>query len=983
MCDIYITPYLNVAQSTSGTLAYAFGSGKAVISTPYWHAQELLADGAGVLVPFGDSTAMARAVINLLEDEKGRNAMRKRAYLIGREMTWARTAGRYMRSFEQARRGPNTQTTRRLAVRTLAEERFELPELRLDHLLRLSDSTGIAQHAIYTLPDRQHGYCTDDNARSLIAAVLVDELEMERPELARLATTYAGFLQYAFNSGEGRFRNFMSYDRRWLDEVGSEDSHGRALWALGTCVGRSTNRELQAWAHQLFQQALPAVPEMSSPRAWCFALLGIYEYFRRLSGDRAAAQTRDILTQKLIDLYDAVATDEWPWFEDILSYDNARFPHVMILSGRWASNPRAFKIGLNSLRWLVDLQKAPEGHFQPIGSGGFYRRGGPRAVYDQQPIEAHATISACLEAYRDTSDPRWHEEARIAFEWFLGRNDLGLAIYDAKSGGCCDGLHIDRVNQNQGAESTLAYLLALCEMELLEQDVKAFQKPTENERPPGPSPRRRGIEGTHVKVTRTGIVLKPDPARVLFRPFTLLGDQRPLRIISRVLALPEEEAKELLAQVLAEFRTRHQRLRDYFLVRFEAVKHYLPTDRPLSEERKLLIGAYFTHEYSLEAAALFNPSVVVHPDQKGVAPGAVRFVVSLRATGEGHISSITFRTGTIDALGKVQIDAPTRYVTAPEHILRPSYDKVIFRRKLQELGIADTLTEAILANLQETFTIDEISQEILYLRRHAQHRNTEFDRTADRMLNIAKANYEVVYRPEQPLSERVIVPHSPNESNGIEDARFVHFTEEDGTCSYVATYTAYDGRVIIPQLLETRDFLHFRISTLNGPEVQNKGMALFPRRIRGHFAMLGRQDGENLYIMYSDDLHFWHAKEPLLKPSYPWEFLQIGNCGSPIETEKGWLVLSHGVGPMRKYSIGAFMLDLDDPGRVIARLPHPLLSPDESEREGYVPNVVYSCGGMVHNGILLLPYAMSDTASSFATIPLDELLAAMEPVVEN
>jgi predicted GH43/DUF377 family glycosyl hydrolase len=483
-----------------------------------------------------------------------------------------------------------------------------------------------------------------------------------------------------------------------------------------------------------------------------------------------------------------------------------------------------------------------------------------------------------------------------------------------------------------------------------------------------------------MKVTRTGIVLKPDAARVLFRPFSLLGDQRPLRIISRVLSLTEDEVHDLLSQVLAEFRTRHQRLRDYFILRFDAVKHYLPTDQPLSDERKLLIGAYFTHEYSLEAAALFNPSIVLHPDQTGMVEGAVRFVVSLRATGEGHISSITFRSGTIDALGGIQLDTPTRYVTAPEHILRPAYDKAIFWRKLQELGIADSVSESILSSLHESFTIDEITLEIGFLRRYAQHRNTDFDRTAERMINLAKSNYEVVYSPEQSLSERVIVPHSPNESNGIEDARFVHFTEQDGSKTYIATYTAYDGRVTIPQLLETRDFLHFRISTLNGPEVQNKGMALFPRRIRGHYAMISRQDGENLYLMYSDDLHFWHTREPLLKPTYSWEFLQIGNCGSPIETEQGWLVLSHGVGPMRKYSIGAFLLDLDDPARVIARLPHPLLSPDESEREGYVPNVVYSCGALVHNGILILPYAMSDSASSFATVPLADLMAAMVPV---
>jgi predicted GH43/DUF377 family glycosyl hydrolase len=483
-----------------------------------------------------------------------------------------------------------------------------------------------------------------------------------------------------------------------------------------------------------------------------------------------------------------------------------------------------------------------------------------------------------------------------------------------------------------------------------------------------------------MKVTRTGIVLKPDPSRVLFRPFAPAGDERPLRILSRVLAMPEAEAVEMLAQVLAEFKTRHQRLLDYFLVRYEFVRRLLPTDQPLSNERKLLIGAYFTHEYSLEAAALFNPSIVPHPDQTGLPAGTLRFVLSLRATGEGHISSITFRTGTIDGQGKIQVDTPSRYVTTPDHIPPVSYNKGIFSHQLQELGVVDNIAETILKTLHDSFTVDELVQEILYLRRYAQHRNTEFDRTASRLVNLAKSNYEVIYSPEQPLTERVIFPNAPNESNGIEDARFVRFVEEDGVATYVATYTAYDGRVTIPQLLETRDFLRFRICTLNGPEVQNKGMALFPRRIRGQYVMLSRQDAENLYLMYSDDLHFWHTKVPLLKPTYSWEFLQIGNCGSPIETEAGWLVLSHGVGPMRKYSIGAFLLDLEDPSRVIGRLTRPLLSPDELEREGYVPNVVYSCGSLVHAGLLILPYAMSDTASSFATVPLADLLKAMEPV---
>jgi predicted GH43/DUF377 family glycosyl hydrolase len=484
-----------------------------------------------------------------------------------------------------------------------------------------------------------------------------------------------------------------------------------------------------------------------------------------------------------------------------------------------------------------------------------------------------------------------------------------------------------------------------------------------------------------MKVTRTGIVLRPDASRVLFRPLNLAGSERPLRILSRVLALPEAEVVEMLAQVLTEFKTRHQRLLDHFLVRFEFVRPLLPTDLPLSQERKLLIGAYFTHEYSLEAAALFNPSIVPHPDQSGLPAETLRFILSLRATGEGHISSITFRTGTIDGHGKIQVDTPSRYVTSPDHIPPISYNKGIFWHQLQELGVVDNIAETILKTLRDSFTVEELSQEILYLRRYAQHRNTEFDRTASRLLNLAKSNYEVIYLPEQPLTERVIFPNAPSESNGIEDARFVRFVDDDGGVLYVATYTAYDGRVTIPQLLETKDFLRFRICTLNGPEVQNKGMALFPRKVRGQYVMLSRQDAENLYLMYSDDLHFWHTKVPLLKPTYSWEFLQIGNCGSPIETEAGWLVISHGVGPMRKYSIGAFLLDLNDPSKVIARLTRPLLSPDESEREGYVPNVVYSCGSLVHAGHLILPYAMSDSASSFATVPLADLLNAMEPVL--
>ena len=480
-----------------------------------------------------------------------------------------------------------------------------------------------------------------------------------------------------------------------------------------------------------------------------------------------------------------------------------------------------------------------------------------------------------------------------------------------------------------------------------------------------------------MNVRRTGLVLKANAARVLFRPLHPGGDQRWLRIISRVLELSAREVTETLAQVLAEFGPRHQRMHEYFLKRFESVRPLLPTDLPLSEERRLLLGSYFTHEYSLEAAALFNPSIVPHPDQSGTEPGAVRFVLSLRATGEGHISSITFRTGVVDAAGEVRIDEPSRFVTAPDRVLNATYEKKLFLRKLEELAMTGGIAEALLEALPENFTVEQLMEKGAAWVRETRPRPADAELKVSRILNLAQSNYEVLYTADQPLTERVIFPVSPSESNGIEDARFVRFVEEDGTPSYIATYTAYDGRFTFPQLLETDDFLRFRVSTLNGPEVQNKGMALFPRRVGGRYAMISRQDGENLYLMYSDDLHFWHTKTPLLRPTYPWEFVQIGNCGSPLETEAGWLVISHGVGPMRKYSLGAFLLDRDDPSRVLARLPEPLLSPDETEREGYVPNVVYSCGAMIHSSRLILPYAMSDSATSFATVPVAELLAAM------
>ena len=479
-------------------------------------------------------------------------------------------------------------------------------------------------------------------------------------------------------------------------------------------------------------------------------------------------------------------------------------------------------------------------------------------------------------------------------------------------------------------------------------------------------------------IRRTNITLHPDRTRVLLRPFLLTNDRRAIKLCAQVMALPEAEVHTLWEQVRAEFGERHVKIGEFLRRRFERVRPSLHTDQKLSEERELLLGAYFSNEYALEAAALFNPSIVPHPDQSDLPPGSLRFVLSLRATGEGHISSITFRTGLLDADGTITINPPTRYCLEPAQVPNKSYEKSLFDRKLHELGLAGDFSRQALQGLGEAFTLDELRTSVLGTVKQLRTRDEETQAAARKILMLAQSNYEVQFAPDSRLSERVLFPTTPSQSNGIEDARFVLFHHEDGTRSYCATYTAYDGKLVLPQFIETSDFLHFKFITLNGPAVQNKGLALFPRKIKGKYVMLGRQDGENIYVMFSDHLHFWHTSQLVMKPKFPWEFIQLGNCGSPIETEAGWLVISHGVGPMRKYCIGAFLLDLDDPTKVIGRLREPLIKPNENEREGYVPNVVYSCGSLLRGRQLIIPYAMSDSATTFATLSLDDVIAAME-----
>jgi len=461
--DVCVTPYLNPEQSTSGTLARAVAAGRAVISTPYWHARELLADGRGVLVPVRDAPAIARAASQLLADEPLRTAVGARALEHARSSSWPVVAGSYLQSFAQAREGQRER--RALPTAWPLARPADLPELNLDHLHALTDDTGLLQHASFDIPRYGEGYCLDDNARALMLMTLLEEGSSARPAEVRAATArYLAFVAYAFDHRTKRFKNFMSYSRQWLEETGSEDSHGRAVWALGTVVGRSPEPSRRGLARELFQLALPALSEFSSPRAWAYALLGINEYLRAFRGDSGAESLRQLLVDKLCDLFERSQTPGWCWFEESLTYENARLPQALIASGEALGSEVICSIGLRALAWLATNQVSADGLFSPVGSNGFFLKGKVKAEFDQQPVEAAAMVSASLDALRVSKDARWAHCGRSAFDWFLGYNHLRLSLYDASTGGCRDGLHVERLNENQGAESTLSFLTALLEL---------------------------------------------------------------------------------------------------------------------------------------------------------------------------------------------------------------------------------------------------------------------------------------------------------------------------------------------------------------------------------------------------------------------------------------------------------------------------------------------------------------------------------------
>lgn len=478
------------------------------------------------------------------------------------------------------------------------------------------------------------------------------------------------------------------------------------------------------------------------------------------------------------------------------------------------------------------------------------------------------------------------------------------------------------------------------------------------------------------KIVHTDVKIGPDASRVLIRPF-IPDDERVVRIMARIAAQSDAGVSEHLAKIFTDFSSRHIEVENTFLERYESIRHLQITDLEPSHERKLLIGSYFTSEYSLESAALFNPSVVPHPDQSNLPLGSTRLIMSLRAVGEGHISSVAFRSGTIDSDNRVVIDKPPPFVELPRPIVDREFRNRVLAQKIMDTGFNNEYTDKVFGLLSDRFTYQEIQEVVRDLHSSEPSLSLANQTARKNLFWVANSNYDIRFDASVPIGGRALFPYSPSEQHGIEDTRFVKFVDEDGTSRYYGTATAWDGKTILSQMIETEDFLTFQVRTLNGEAVRNKGMALFPRKLNGKYAMISRLDNENIYLMYSDHVQFWREAKIILRPSYPWEFYQIGNCGSPIETDAGWLLITHGVGAMRRYAIGAVLLDRDDPSRVLRRTDEPFLVATENEREGYVPNVVYSCGAIIRNGQLLLPYAMADYATRAVLVDVEELLSCM------
>jgi predicted GH43/DUF377 family glycosyl hydrolase len=821
---------------------------------------------------------------------------------------------------------------------------------RFDHLLHMTDRRGTFEHACLDQPRPEYGYCTDDMARVLIVATRQPDPERTLHGLAGLALRFLNEAQ-AFT---GACRNRMDSTGRWADEPATEDSWGRCLWGLGTAAAHSAVAYARQLAVVQFEQA--AQVRSTWPRAMAFAALGAAEILSVNPDHRAA---RKLLTDYAGSLPTSNDDTAWPWPEPRLTYANAVLTEAMIAAGNALDDPTLRDRGLNLLAWLLDYETA-DGHLSPTPVAG---RGpnDPRPAFDQQAIEVSTLADACARAA--AVDPRviWSDGVLAAAAWFQGDNDAGQPMWDPETGGGFDGLRADGVNRNQGAESTLAV-------------ISTFQHARRFSTVP-PASVHAGL------VTRSPQRLAADPSRVITRLFVPgqegfeRQESRAGAVLARILVLDEDEVRLSLGDVISRFDGRHRDLVGTFRRHARELTDRLDPDAEPSEARMLLLGATFTSEYAIEGAALCNPSIVAHPDQTGTAAGSLRFVMSVRGIGEGHRSSVGFRTGVIDASGRATIDNPAPFATVGA-VMPALLDAAVFRSELARLDDAGEAADYILDALGDRFTRADLDDRLERLQTNLSTRG-HARKTMSVIRAIAERTYAVEFSDGIPLSARVLWPAMGAEAVGMEDARFVRFVDDDGSVTFYATYTAYSGSSISQQLLETTDFQSFICAPMVGPAVANKGLALFPRRIHGRYAALSRFDRESNAIAYSDHLPVWTRALGCQRPTQAWEALQLGNCGPPIETDAGWLVLTHGVGPMRTYRIGAILLDLDDPTRIIGQLQQPLLSPATDEQNGYVPNVVYSCGALVHADTLVLPYGIGDAAIGIATVPMPELLAAL------
>ncbi|GAA3796398.1 glycoside hydrolase family 130 protein [Cellulomonas soli] len=837
--------------------------------------------------------------------------------------------------------------------------------LRFDHLRTLTTATGLYEHALGTTPRIEHGMCVDDVARGLVVTTRVPE---PSTQVRAMADVYLTFLLDA-QAADGSMHNRRSPDGRWLDEPSTDDHWGRALWAFGTAVAHSDDPDLVVRAREGAARAL-AVRSVH-PRAMAYAALGAAQllgvHVEELAARRLMRDVRPLLLP-------GRRQTSWPWPYGRLTYANAVLPEAMIAVGDTLHDVGLRADGLALLSWLVREQTV-DGHLSTVPAGG-RSPGDPQPAFDQQPIEVAALAEAAWTAYGSTHERTWVEVTARCLAWFDGDNDSALPMHDRATGGGYDGLERASVNQNQGAESTLAWLSTA-------QLAARLGVPAGDRGHQGRATSTR--TGSPAWVRRTDHVLLPDPERVvdlLFLPGqeqAASGESRSTLVLERVRQLSDAQVADQLHRLAVRFGHRDRTLDRTWRAGYRLVEHRLADDGPpLSPDRQQLAGAYLTQQYALEGSALCNPSMVAHPDQSGTAPGSTRFVLTLRAIGEGHRSSVEFRTGTIGASDVLTFDAPPRTARlAVPHAAR--YSRATFAHQIHDLHGDDASSGVVLDALEPEFDREDLARACARLHEQQLTRGGA-EQTIRRLDELAGSTYAVRFPRESTLQERVLMPRAPSESQGMEDVRLVRFDDPTapggagGEPEYLGTYTAYDGHQVSMQLLRTRDFRTFTSTRLSGPGARNKGMALFPRRVGGRALALSRADRESNAVSASDDLLHWEEPVLVQAPAEPWEIVQLGNCGAPIETAQGWLVLTHGVGPMRTYSIGAMLLDLDEPTRVLGRLRRPLLAPEDDDRAGYVPDVVYSCGAMRHGRTLVLPYGCADTRTRIALVDLDALL---------